>query len=187
MTCLRPFSKGLLALSLGAFLAACEPGPDTLAPLDNRDDLPSRELNSLEAGDLLMAAGEPDDALSVYYRVANREGLTAEVLGAIGTANLALGRLNQAEKTLRASIDLDAGFATTWNNLGVVLVNRGDWAEAAEVFRVAFGLDDGESTEIRDNLRFAEQNVANIADETALPANYRLVRRGNGRYLLVGL
>lgn len=134
-----------------------------------------------------MAAGEPDDALGVYYRVANRDGLSAEVLAAIGTANLALGRLNQAEKTLRASIDMNDRFATTWNNLGVVLVNRGDWAEAVEVFRLAFGLDDGESTEIRDNLRFAEQNLADIDEDGALPANYRLERRGNGRYLLVGL
>ena len=40
----------------------------------------------------------------------------------IGSANLKLGRLGQAEKLLRRAIKADEAFAPAWNNLGVVLM-----------------------------------------------------------------
>ncbi len=68
---------------------------------------------------------------------------------------------------------------------GVVLMETGQVSEAAHVFRIAFGLDRGQSAEIRENLRLA---LANQGDPDYDPANndtFSLVRRGSGDYLLL--
>jgi Flp pilus assembly protein TadD len=71
----------------------------------------------------------------------------------MGSANLRLGRLNQAEDLLRRAVAQDAMFVPAWNNLGVLLMERREYAEASEVFRRAYAADSGNSDTIRDNLR----------------------------------
>ena len=44
-----------------------------------------------------MAAGQYELALDAYLRAAARDGFTIDTLSALGTANLRLGRLGQAE------------------------------------------------------------------------------------------
>lgn len=109
----------------------------------------------LEAGHRLMAAGLHDLALDSYLRAAAEDGLTLDTLSALGSANLRLGRLGQAEALLRRAVELDPTFPPAWNNLGVLLMERGAWSEASESFRRAYAADSGNSDTIRDNLRLA--------------------------------
>lgn len=145
-------------------------------------------VDGLVVGHRLMAAGEYELALKAYYRAAGQNGLTADVLSAIGSANLRLGRLGQAETILRQAIDKDENFVPAWNNLGVALINRGRIPEAKNVFHRAYALDSGNSDEIRDNLRLAIAKLARPAYDAQKEEEedaFQLVRRGKGRFLLL--
>jgi len=143
-------------------------------------------VDGLVVGHRLMAAGEFDLALSAYLRSIETQGLTADVLSAIGSANLRLGRLNQAERFLQNAVDKDPDFVPAWNNLGVVQINRGNPMQARASFERAFALDNGDSEEIRANLILAIDLISNISAEIPIDTKFLLVRRGNGRYLLLG-
>lgn len=142
-------------------------------------------VDQLLVGHRLLEAGEGELALSAFRRAALRDGLTADVLSGLGSANLSLGRLNQAEDLLRRAVEADADFPEAWNNLGVVLMELGRTGEAVEVFRRAYATDDGQSDTIRDNLRMA---LAKLERPDYAPVNeddeFRLMRRGRGDYLL---
>lgn len=169
-------------------LAACSQGG--LSASKNSPYAPSRDTRAqsesgLLVGHRLMDAGEYELAIRAYSRAAIGQGLTSDVLAGIGSANLALGRLGQAEKTLREAIDADKTRPESWNNLGVVLMERGKIAEAAQIFKQAFALDNGESDAIRDNLRLALAKIENPDyDETQLKEEFKLVRLGSNDYLL---
>lgn len=179
---------GLLIAVLA--LAACDPagglrasGDSPYAPVGRADI--EDAVDGLIVGHRLMAAGEYELALKAYYRAAAQQGYTADVLSAIGSANLRLGRLGQAERILRQAIEMDETFAPAWNNLGVVLMEQGNYGEASRVFRTAFALDSGGSAEIRNNLKLA---LAKLDDPLYVPednTNFALVRRGTGEYLLL--
>jgi len=142
-------------------------------------------IDGLIVGHRLMAAGEYDLALKAYYRAAAEHGVTVDVLSAIGSANLRLGRLGQAEDYLRKAVKADQEFVPAWNNLGVVLMERGKYAEAARVFRTAYALDSGQTDSIRENLRLALAKTAEPEYDTGNTGEFALVRRGNGQYLLL--
>ncbi len=144
------------------------------------------DIDGLLIGHRLMAAGEYDLALRAYTRAAGQQGLNVDTLSALGSANLKLGRLNQAEKLLRRAVEEDPEFAAAWNNLGVILMERGKVPEAAQVFRRAFATDNGNSDEIRDNLRLALANL-NDPSDTNIQENepFQLVRRGTGDFVLL--
>ncbi|GAA3868876.1 tetratricopeptide repeat protein [Celeribacter arenosi] len=142
-------------------------------------------MDGLIVGHRLMAAGEYEVALKAYYRAAAERGMTVDTLSAIGSANLKLGRLGQAETLLRRAIKEDDGFVPAWNNLGVVLMETGEYGEAERVFRTAFALDSGESAEIRDNLRLALAKLENPTYGGDYESNFTLVRRGTGDYLIL--
>lgn len=173
------------------FLAGCQTNstgfgraPDSPYAPGTYDALED-SVDGLIVGHRLTAAGEHELALKAYKRAAIEHGFTVDVLSAIGSANLQLGRLGQAEKLLRRATQVDVNFAPAWNNLGVVLMETGQISEAARVFQIAFGLDRGQSAEIRENLRLA---LANQGDPDYDPANndtFSLVRRGSGDYLLL--
>ena len=111
--------------------------------------------------------------------------ITVDVLSAIGSANLKLGRLGQAEEVLRRAIEEDKGFVPAWNNLGVVLMEKGAFGEAERVFRTAFALDNGESDAIRQNLNTALAKLENPAYDAENNTSFALVRRGRGEYRLL--
>ena len=142
-------------------------------------------VDGLIVGHRLMAAGEYALALKAYQRAAIEHGMNVDVLSALGSVNLALGRLGQAERLLRQAIDVDERFVPAWNNLGVVLMEQGKPAEAARVFKVAFALDNGNSPEIRENLRLALAKIENPGYTDGNNQNFALVRRGAGDYLLL--
>ncbi|RVV99068.1 tetratricopeptide repeat protein [Mesobaculum littorinae] len=131
-----------------------------------------------------MAAGEYELALKAYYRGAAEHGTNVDVLSALGSANLKLGRLGQAERLLRRAVEKDETFVPAWNNLGVVLMEQGETAEAARVFRQAFALDSGESDDIRDNLTLALAKLEK-SDYAQPQNNFALVRRGSSEYLIL--
>jgi Flp pilus assembly protein TadD len=143
-------------------------------------------VDGLVVGHRLMAAGEYELALKAYYRAAGQQGFTADVLSAIGSANLRLGRLGQAETVLRQAVAKDELFVPAWNNLGVTLMGQSQIAEARIVFQTAFALDNGNSDEIRENLSLAIAKLNEPAyDAPQENNNFQLVRRGQGRYLLL--
>ncbi len=141
-------------------------------------------IDQLTVGHRLMAAGEFELALSSFSLAAAEKGLTPEVLLSLGSANLALGRLNQAEELLRRATTEDPDNPDAWNNLGVVLIEKGETAEAAQVFRRAFALDNGESVAIRDNLRLALAKMDISQYDAEIEQEYKLVRRGSSDFLI---
>lgn len=145
----------------------------------------TQAVDGLIVGHRLMAAGEYQLALEAYYRAGLEHGLNADVLSAIGSADLKLGRLNEAERALRAALRLNATFVPALNNLGVVLMNEGRYPEAKEVFQRAFALDSGQSDLIRRNLRLALAMMDNSGYDPQQKSDFSLMRRGNGEYLLL--
>ena len=146
-------------------------------------------MDGLEVGHRLMEAGEFELALKAYYRAASEIGINSDVLSAIGSADLKLGRLGQAEKVLRRALEDDPTFVPAINNLGVVLMEMGKFGEARSMFQKAYALDSGSSDEIRDNLRLAiarsEKTVYGdpvVAEDEPM---FNLVRRGDGDYVLL--
>ncbi|GLQ33790.1 hypothetical protein GCM10007939_00730 [Amylibacter marinus] len=185
---LRGVGLGLLCLAL----VACEATPTRLSPTREGIKAPAGTIKVKEAvdglvvGHRLMAAGEYELALKAYGRASAEHGFNADILSAIGSANLKLGRIGQAETFLRNAVKLDDQFAAAWNNLGVILSIQGKLREAERTFSLAFALDQGRSEEIRTNLT---KVLAKIEDEEYIQAQeqqeYELVRRGNGRFLLL--
>ncbi len=182
MTALRPL---ILIACLG--LSACSGAlkTDKGSPFAPGSAARGKEVDGLIVGHRLMEAGEYELALKAYYRSAAQYGATVDTLSAIGSADLKLGRLNQAEQILRRAIEQDGEFVPAWNNLGVVLMEMGKDAEAAEVFKTAFALDSGETDEIRDNLRLALAKTEEPSYSEPEKPSFELVRRGNGEYLLL--
>lgn len=185
-----PFRRGIMAalvLTTSFGLAACSPGgfsaagDQVYAPGVNQR---GQAVDGLEVGHRLMAAGEYELAIRSFNRAALENGLNGEVLSGLGSANLGLGRLGQAEQLLRRAAAEEAEQPEVWNNLGVVLMERGKTFEAEQIFRKAYALDNGESDAIRDNLRLA---LAKSENSDTLPIdddNYKLMRRGAGDYLI---
>lgn len=182
----------LLILGLLLALAGCASTQGPLA--NNREGVAAprgtvsvtEAVDGLIVGHRLMAAGEAQLALDAYTRAAVDHGLNADVLSAIGSANMRLGRLNQAERFLQRAVQKDPGFVPAWNNLGVTQINSGQYIPARSSFQRAFALDNGNSEEIRQNLILANRLVAQNSAEIPEQFNFLLVRRGNGRYLLLG-
>jgi Flp pilus assembly protein TadD len=179
-----------MALAAMLALSACETatglgnrGGDGYAP----DALPAgaQSVDGLLVGHRLMEAGEYELALRAYTRAAAEQGMTVDVLSAIGSADLKLGRLGQAEKLLRQATKNDPTFVPAWNNLGVLLMNTGHYGEAERVFRIAYGLDSGKTDSIRQNLILALAKIENISYDAPDNAEFALMRRGQGDYLLL--
>lgn len=186
--------RPLTALCLVLTLAACGitggngtfGGNGALRNMPQGVDPDEAGVDGLIVGHRLMAAGEFDLAEKAYLRAGAEQGLNADVLSALGSANLRLNRLNQAEQLLRKAVALDAGFVPALNNLGVVLMERGTYGEARVFFQRAFAADSGETDSIRENLKLAiakSQDTMYAAPE-AIP-KFTLVRRGASTYELL--
>nr|WP_232831357.1 tetratricopeptide repeat protein [Pseudogemmobacter bohemicus] len=174
---------------IATLLAACGDtggfGPSRNSPFGVNPK--GQAVDGLVVGHRLMAAGEPELALKAYYRAAGEDGITVDTLSAIGSANLALGRLGQAEQVLREALKQDETFVPALNNLGVVLMERGKLGEARLVFQQAYALDSGQSDSIRDNLKLAIARTENRVydDANEVEGEFQLVRRDKGQYVLL--
>ncbi len=178
-----------LILSL---LAACS-HTGGLTPLQASRNAPfgadasEKGVDGLLVGHRLMEAGEYELALRAYLRGASEQGMTADVLSALGAANLKLGRLGQAEQVLHRALEADETSVPALNNLGVVLMEQGKVGEARVYFQRAFALDSGETDSIRENLKLAiARSEANVYDEPKDEKPVmKLVRRGQGTFVLL--
>lgn len=143
-------------------------------------------VDGLIVGHRLMAAREYDLALKAYLRAAGEQGFTVDVLSALGSANLHLGRLNQSENLLRDAVTEDANFVPALNNLGVVLMERGNYGEARLFFQRAFAADSGQTDMIRENLmRAIAKSEDAVYVEPEETSRFTLVRRGYSTYELL--
>ena len=183
----RRFAFCALTLSTAFGLAACSKGGFSAADgqvyapgVDNN----GKAVDGVDVGHRLMAAGQFELALRSFNRAALADGMSGEILSGMGSANLGLGRLGQAERLLRRAVVEDSEVPEVWNNLGVVLMERGKNVEAEQIFKRAYALDNGESDAIRDNLRLALAKSENSANIDLDEDNYKLVRRGGGNYLI---
>lgn len=180
-------ATALLCLTSCIALAACSPGglgasKDTpYAPHTNAN---AQGEDPLIVGYRLSAAGEHELALKSFRLAASERGLTTEIISAMGTTNLGLGRLGQAETLMRRATKAEDATPEDWNNLGVVLMERGKTAEATLVLRKAYALDNGESDSIRDNLRIALAKLENVSYDDAKEKDYKLVRRGTSDFVI---
>lgn len=178
----------LLAYSLFSciVLAACVPGGTVSRNNPYGVDGRGEAVDGLLVGHRLMEAGEPELALKAYTRAAAEQGINVDVLSAVGSANLALGRLGQAEKILRRALEMDPTFVPAMNNLGVVLMEQGRIGEARVTFQQAFAQDSGQTDSIRENLKLAiAQSEAAVYDPTQEEGEFRLVRQEKGKYVLL--
>jgi Tfp pilus assembly protein PilF len=142
--------------------------------------------DGLIVGHRLMAAGEHDLALRAYLRAAAEDGINIDTLSALGSANLALGRLGQAEQLLRRALEEDPTYVPALNNLGVVLMERERPGEARVIFQQAFALDSGQSDSIRQNLRLAiAETEGRVYDDPEETPAFSLMRREKGKYVLL--
>lgn len=143
--------------------------------------------DGLIVGHRLMQAGEYELALDAFTGAAAEHGLTAELLSSLGSANLGLGRLGQAEDLLRQASEKAPDWPEPMNNLGIVLLEQGQIAEAVQIFKRAYALDNGESDAIRDNLRLALEKFDSSPHSDAQGTqndSYKLVRQGGGSYAI---
>lgn len=182
----------IIGITALAALAACTPS-NRLEPLNQGIAAPPGtavlrgSVDGMVVGRRLMEAGEYELALRAYMRAAAENGGTdTDILMAMGSANLYLGRLGQAETMLREVVEREPDYPPAWNNLGVVLMERGEYGEARQVFRQAYALDSGQTDSIRENLRLAIARMENSGySERNNQNRYDLERRGGGRYLLI--
>ncbi|MCZ4353291.1 tetratricopeptide repeat protein [Roseovarius aestuarii] len=144
-----------------------------------------KAVDGATVGHRLINAGEYDLAIDAFSRAALETGeMTPEILIGLGSANLGLGRLGQAETQLRRAVAAEPTSPEAWNNLGVVLMEKGETSEASEVFRRAYALDNGQSDSIRDNLRLALAKLDDSFYGQSEEQEYKMVRRGSSDYLI---
>ena len=168
-------------------LAACSSGGLGVPEPDGRFAPASRAApveDGLTIGHRLMAARQYELALDEFRRAAIAEGVNAETLSAMGTANLGLGRLGQAESMLRRAAKIEETNPAILNNLGVVLMEAGKDEDAVGILRQAFALDSGQSPEIRDNLALALAKLEDPGYKDTQSEAYKLVRRGSSEYVI---
>ena len=182
-------ASALLCLIISFALAACSSGGlgTTLGKNKGSPYAPAVKRNTLGEDPLIVgyrlsSAGEHELALKSFRRAAADQGLTTEIISAMASANLGLGRLGQAESLLRRATEAEDTTPEDYNNLGVVLMERGKTAEATQIFRKAFAIDNGRSDSIRDNLTIALAKLENV--DYGDTQDYKLVRRGTSDFLI---
>ncbi|WP_378213235.1 tetratricopeptide repeat protein [Aquicoccus sp. G2-2] len=178
---------GLPLLLCSTLLAACSASlkPERDGPFAPGVNQRGETVDGQVVGNRLMQAGEYELALEAFTRAtAEQAALTPDLMAAIGTANLGLGRLGQSERYLRLAIKADGSIPEVWNNLGVVLMEKGNYSEAAETFQRAYALDNGQNDSIRDNLRKALAKSEKPDYDEGQQEDYKLVRRGSSEYMI---
>lgn len=153
----------IVLMTLAGLLGACgdTTGPSSVdTPGFNRR---AAGVDQRIVGERLMSSGEYELALEAFQRAAIDDGLTAELLSAMGVANLQLGRLDQAIELFEQATIKEPKWPGLLNNLGVAVMQKGDYQRAALIFKKAVALDNGENDSIRKNLVLAlEKSEKNI-------------------------
>lgn len=177
---------GVWLLISCALTAACGQGDARLGDSPYAPGVARNQeaVDGLLVGNRLLDAGEYELAIDAFSRGALNHGMSADILAGLGAANLGLGRLHTAERLLRDAVEKNETSPEIWNNLGVVLLERGNLGEAEQVFKRAYALDDGQSDSIRDNLRLVLAKSENTDYDEDQEQDYKLIRRGSSDYLI---
>jgi tetratricopeptide (TPR) repeat protein len=116
--------SGQFELALTAYEELVKSQPDNVATLNNLAFLLTDNLN------------RPEEGLVYAQRAVERNSGSAQVLDTLGWAQFKAGQTDQAELTLRRSIDAQA-LAPNNFHLGEVRLSRGDQSEAMRLFNRA--------------------------------------------------
>jgi Flp pilus assembly protein TadD len=98
------------------------------------EDHPEEDRAWSRFGALLQRLGRLDEAESACRRAAELAPSRPEVFNNLATVQRLRGRLDEAESNARQSIGIRADFASGWDNLGQVLMGRGDVPGMFEAF-----------------------------------------------------
>ena len=186
-----PFALILIGLaacdSTGGLSAPENEEEQVMAPGVDFEALANAEgVSNIDVGHRLLAAGEFELAIRSFNRAAlDRGTLDAEILSGLGTANLGLGRLGEAEKLLERAVEQPDAQPVDYNNYAVLLMEKGQTSEAVAYFERGFALSNGENIAIRDNLRLALAKSENsVTPEQQEKSDYKLVRRGSSDFVI---
>lgn len=94
---------------------------------------PDRARVHLGMGRAYLMLGRPDEALGCFRRAVELEPQTAAAHLALAEASRQLGQLDQAVEGFRRAVELDAGNARAADELGLLLLERHEDAEAIRV------------------------------------------------------
>lgn len=89
----------------------------------------------LRLGNQHAAATKYGSALEAYQVAATLDPASADALYGVGWCHRHLGRYAEAETALRRALGVDPGHRSAGLTLGEVLLVRGDWVAAEQVFR----------------------------------------------------
>jgi tetratricopeptide (TPR) repeat protein len=104
--------------------------------------IPPKALRAFEQGIELLAKKDPAGSLPHFQRAISEYVGYYEAYDKLGTANLKLLRIPEAEQAFRKSIDVSGGqYAHPLLALGAILDDRKDFAEAVAVIRKGLNLD----------------------------------------------
>jgi tetratricopeptide (TPR) repeat protein len=160
--CLNPFRPvgGMTLLAWMLVVSACAPGEGTQAPPSEAEDTTVFQTegrigaNRLDAVEDRLNRGEFEqvvrDAEAVIADMPE-SGLAYEALGA---GQLALGRMDEAERALGRATELEPDQPGPWTKLGIVRMESGNIRDAMDAFNRALDAD--------DDYRFAHQRLGLI-------------------------
>ena len=74
----------------------------------------------------LLLAGHDTEAIGIYRRLADEGPASPKVWNELAVCHHRAGRVGEAEKAYRRALEMDASYAFAANNLGVLLMERGD-------------------------------------------------------------
>ena len=94
-----------------------------------------------QLGAAFLSAGYPDQALQYLSELVRQESANYKAQLAIGQIHLDAGRLDEAQKALEKSRELNPDSPEVWNNLGGVQASRGNYAVALEHYNKALSLN----------------------------------------------
>lgn len=98
---------------------------------------PKLEICGRRLAVLYERTGKYAEALAEYQKASKQTPKDADLLSDFGYFYLGRGNLDEAEKKLRAALDINPNHVTAWGNLGMVLAYRQRYAEAFEAFSKA--------------------------------------------------
>lgn len=102
-------------------------------------------------GNLLLKNNNSQEALICFEASTRANGLLPESWNGCGFAYKQLGRLKDAERSFRKSIELQHDYAEAWNNLGLTLAEQGKLDAALSAF--------GSALEIRPSYSECHSNL----------------------------
>jgi tetratricopeptide (TPR) repeat protein len=94
-------------------------------------------------GQTRSAEKKLDDAAAAYATAIEIDPLDEEAAAGLAATLRAQGKLAEAETALTKALSSIAKSPVLWNNLGVVRVERGQYAQAVEAFQKALAIDGG--------------------------------------------